>query len=389
MYSRLLDISHNNSYFLFGPRGVGKSTWVRNTYPEAIYIDLLNAKTQFELLADPSRLQERIPPGFQGCITIDEIQKCPVLLDEVHRGIETFSQNFILTGSSARKLRRGGVNLLGGRAFTHTMHPFTPSELGDDFNLEKALRTGLLPRAYLQPHPMKFLESYVQTYIKEEVVQEALTRNAGNFFRFLESISFSQGSPLNMSAIARDCAVHRKVVENYIGILEDLLLAWRIPPFTKKSKRRMIQAPKFYFFDTGVYRTIRPSGPLDQPEEIEGIALETLVFQSLKAYADYSQEKNELFYWRTSNGQEVDFIIYGESGISALEVKRSSRFSRRDLSALKSFLEDYPKAKAIFLYLGEDTHHIDDRLSVVPVEKFLRNLNPNLTNLSRISQGLS
>ena len=372
MYSRLLQVNHDNSFFLFGPRGVGKSSWVRSSYPEAIYFDLLHHRTQRELLADPSRLQERIPTLHQDWIIIDEIQKCPSLLDEVHRGIEQKGQKFILTGSSARKLRQDGVNLLAGRAFTHHMHTLTPHEIAEEFDLIRALQRGLLPKAYQECTYEDFLQSYVQTYIKEEVAQEALTRNLDNFYRFLEAISFSQGSVLNITSVARDCSVHRKVVENYIGILEDLLIASRLQPFTKKSKRRLCQSPKFYFFDVGVYRAIRPSGPLDQPEEIEGISLETLVYQVLRAWCEYANQKNQLFYWRSASGQEVDFIIYGQCGIIALEVKRSNRYSPRDLSGLKAFLSDYPGARAYFLYMGEETRYLQENLTVIPIVEFLR-----------------
>jgi uncharacterized protein len=371
MYSRKLKIKHENSFFLFGPRGVGKSSWVRLTYPKAIYIDLLDTRIQIELLAKPSRLNEKIPASYQDWVIIDEVQKCPSLLDEVHRAIEGKSQKFILTGSSARKLRKGGVNLLAGRAYTHFMHPLTPKELGKDFELERALERGLLPKAYQSAQYQEFLASYVQTYIKEEVFQEALTRNAGSFYRFLEAVSFSQGSLLNMTAVARDCSVHRKVVENYLSILEDLLIASRLMPFTRRSKRRLAQSPKFYFFDAGVFRTIRPSGPLDQPEEIEGIALETLVYQVLRASIEYGECKDQLFFWRTSSGQEVDFVIYGESGITAIEVKRSSRFHHQDLSGLKSFLKDYPQARAILLYMGEETRYLSQNLTILPAKKFL------------------
>jgi len=243
--------------------------------------------------------------------------------------------------------------LLGGRALTYSLHPLTVAELGKDFKFEHSLKYGHLPCAYTESNPRAYLESYVKTYLEEEVRQEGLTRNLSAFSRFLEAASFSQGSILNISSVARECAVGRKVVEDYFSILEDLLIALRIPVFAKRAKRRMSSHPKFYFFDTGVYRTLRPRGPLDMPEEIEGAALETLVLQELLAVNDALNLGYSLFYWRTPNNQEVDFVLYGNKGLRAFEIKRTGKVSRSMLSGLKSFLKDYPMAKALFLYGGK------------------------------------
>jgi len=207
----------------------------------------------------------------------------PELLNEVHRLIEGRKARFVLTGSSARKLRGKGINLLGGRALTYQLFPLTAVELGTDFNLKRSVEFGHLPVACTEKEPQPYLESYVKTYLREEVQQEGLTRNLGAFARFLETASLSQTGQLNISEVARDSSVERKVVENYFHILEDLLLAQRLPVFTKRAGRRIVQHPKFYIFDAGVYRTIRPKGPLDGPEEIRGSALETLVYQELRA----------------------------------------------------------------------------------------------------------
>lgn len=373
MYSRLIQAPKNKSFFLFGPRGTGKTTWVKTAFPEAVYVDLLGAELFNDLLANPQRLEHLIPSNFSGWIILDEIQKIPALLNEVHRLIELKNHKFILTGSSARKLRQKGQNLLAGRALTYAMHPLTAAELGKDFHLKHSLAYGQLPSVYIEENPKAYLESYVRTYLEEEIQAEGLTRNLGAFSRFLEAASFSQGNILNISSIARDCSVERKVVENYFSILEDLLMAYRVPVFTKKAKRRLIEHPKFYLFDVGVYRTVRPMGPLDQPEEAEGISLETLLFQELLAMNGYLGLGYKIFYWRTASGLEVDFILYGPRGLRALEIKRTGKVTGSMLKGLKAFLEDYPEAKAYFIYGGERRLYFD-KIEVIPIHEVLKNL---------------
>ena len=373
MYSRLLKPPQNKSFFLFGPRGTGKTTWVKSTFPDAVYIDLLEAEIFNDLLANPQRLESFIPKDFKNWIIIDEIQKIPELLDEIHRLIEKYRYKFILTGSSARKLRKKGVNLLGGRALTYFLHPLTSKELKDDFDLAHSLKYGCLPCVYTEEDPKAYLESYVKTYLEEEVRQEGLTRNLGAFSRFLEMASFSQGSVLNISSVARDCSIERKVVENYFSILEDLLIAYRIPVFTRKAKRRLVAHPKFYFFDVGVYRTLRPRGPLDMPEQIAGTAFETLFFQELLAINDALEKGYKIFYWRTSNNLEVDFILYGNKGIKAFEVKLTERVSKSMLSGLRAFLKDYPMAKAYFIYGGK-RYMREGEIEILPVKETFKKL---------------
>jgi predicted AAA+ superfamily ATPase len=325
MYSRLLTPPKQKSFFLFGPRGTGKTTWVKSTFTDSIYLDLLEAELFNELLANPQRLENHIPRNSHAWIVIDEIQKIPELLDEVHRLIEKYKYKFVLTGSSARKLKRKGPNLLAGRALTCSFYPLTAAELGDHFDLNLSLQYGTLPSVYLEDDPKKYLESYVRTYLEEEIRQEGLTRNLGMFARFLEAASFSQGSVLNVSSVARESAVDRKVVENYFSILEDLSIAYQVPVFTKRAKRRLIAHSKFYFFDAGVYRAIRPKGPLDTPEEIDGAALETLFLQELMALNSLLDLGYSIHYWRTTDNREVDFVLYGEKGILAFEIKRTAR----------------------------------------------------------------
>lgn len=373
MYSRSIKPPKDKSFFLFGPRGTGKTTWVNSTFPEAIYLDLLEAEIFNDLLANPQRLENFIPKDFKDWVIIDEVQRIPELLNEVHRLIEKEKHKFILTGSSARKIRRKGPNLLAGRALTYSLHPLTARELGQDFNLAHSLRYGQLPCAYTESDPKGYLESYVKTYLEEEVRQEGLTRNLGAFYRFLEAASFSQGSVLNISSVARECAIQRKVVENYFSILEDLLIAYRVPVFSRKAKRRLAAHPKFYFFDVGVYRTLRPMGPLDMPEEAEGLAFETLFFQELVAVNAALNLGYTIFYWRTSNNMEVDFVLYGEKGIFAFEVKRTGRISKSMLSGLVSFLKDYPMARAYFIYGGK-RYMRQGNIEIVPMDEAIGKL---------------
>jgi uncharacterized protein len=372
MYSRSLR-APETSFFLFGPRGTGKSTWLRTVLPHAFVVDLLHAGTFNELLADPSRLESRIPRGWKDFVVIDEVQKAPALLDEVHRLIEKHKLRFALTGSSARKLKRQGVNLLAGRARTLAMHPLTTAELGADFDLKRSLQVGRLPEAYQSNDAEDFLNAYVQTYLREEIQQEGLVRNLAAFARFQEAMSFSQGALLNVSEIARTCSVERKVVENYVSILEDLMLGCRLTAFTKRAKREQVAHPKFYFFDVGVYRAIRPRGPLDSEAETDGPAIETLLLQELRAINEAFKLRYSIHFWRTRTGDEVDFVLYGEHGFLAIEVKRSARVREEDLRGLRRFGEEYPKAQRLLVY-GGDQEVLQDDIRIVPLEVFLRRL---------------
>jgi predicted AAA+ superfamily ATPase len=318
-------------------------------------------------------LENLIPKGFKPRIVIDEIQRVPELLNEVHRLIEASGHKFVLTGSSARKLRKKGYNLLAGRALTFFMHPLTGLELGRDFNLEKSLEFGRLPSVYQETSPKKYLESYVQTYLKEEVEQEGLTRNISAFARFLETASFSQGGLLNTSAVVREAAIERKTVENYFSILEDLLIGCRLPAFSRWAKRRLVSRAKFYFFDTGVYRTLRPSGPLDLPEEIGGVALESLFFQELLVINDYLDLGYQLYYYRTAGGDEVDFVLYGKRGIKAFEVKRTAKPSPKMFKGLKIFNREYPETETFLVYQGK-REMSEGKIRIIPAETALMNL---------------
>ena len=364
------------SCFLFGPRGTGKSTWLRDRLPGALYLDLLVPDLYRSLTARPERLRELLGGSPQAdTVVIDEVQRAPELLTVVHAVMEEPAPpRFVLTGSSARKLRRGGIDLLAGRAIQRTLHPFMAAEL-PSFDLTLSLNIGLLPLAVSALDPQEVLNAYTNLYVDEEVRAEGLTRNVGNFNRFLEAVSFSHASQINLAAVARDCAVERKTVTGYVEILEDLLLAFRLPVFRKRARRKTVIHEKFYFFDAGVFRSIRPKGPLDRREEIDGAAFEGLVAQHLRAWIAYSREKYELYFWRTQAGSEVDFVVYGENGFWAIEVKNAAQVDRKELRSLKSFRDDYPEAEALLLYRGNERLRMDD-IWCLPAEEFMKELKP-------------
>ena len=365
------------SYYLFGPRGTGKSAWTQRHYPASMRIDLLHPATLQRYRARPEHLFEVVRAQPDGhVIVIDEVQRVPELLSAVHALIEEGRDwRFVLTGSSARKLRRSGVDLMAGRAVVRTMHPFMAAELGDSFDLPAALERGLLPLVLGAPDPVDTLQSYLAVYVREEVQMEGLVRDLDRFSRFLETVSFSHAQLLNVSNIARDSAVGRKAVEGYLGVLEDLLLSFRLPVFRRRAARATVAHDKLYLFDSGVFRGLRPAGPLDRPEEIAGAALEGLVAQHLRAWLAYRNAGDRLFYWRTRAGSEVDFVIYGPDRFSAIEVKHSATVRRSDLRALRSFHDDYPEAQRLLLYLGDEDLFLDGVLCL-PCAHFLRRLHP-------------
>lgn len=363
------------SFFLLGPRGTGKSTFVRANFPDALYIDLLQPDLFRSLLARPERLREMVHgnPGAR-TIVLDEIQKVPQLLDVIHALMEEDRRRrFVLTGSSPRKLKRAGADMLAGRALLKRMHPFVAGELGKAFSLPDALRHGMIPVVVGSPEPEATLQSYVDLYLREEIQAEGLTRNIGNFTRFLEAASFSHGSQLTVSNIARECGVERKTVEGYLSILDDLLLTVRVPVFTRKAKRATASHPKFYFFDTGLYNALRPKGPLDRPEEIGGATLEGLVAQHLLAWIDLRRPDVSLHYWRTRSGSEVDFVLYGKEIFRAIEVKTAAVVHPADLRGLKAFGSDYPQAERLLLYRGRERLRIEG-IQVLPCREFLLGL---------------
>lgn len=366
------------SFFLFGPRGTGKSMWVKKYFKNALYIDFLKPDVFRSYSARPERLFEVLAANSKiKDIVLDEIQKVPLLLSVIHSLIEQKRElRFIMTGSSSRKLRKAGADLLAGRALKGSFHPFMAYELGRGFKLKKALDFGMLPLVWFSNSPDETLKTYHSLYLTEEIQMEALVRNISAFSRFLEAVSFSHASMINISSVARECEVERKTVEGYLKILEDLLLSFSVPIFSKRAKRNLVKHPKFYFFDAGVFKGIRPKGPLDRPEEIHGLALEGLVAQHFRAWIDYKGNKNRLYYWRTKNGVEVDFIIYGDDGLFAFEVKNSLKVRSLDLKSLEHFKKDYPESKCFMLYRGKERLKIGNVLCL-PCEDFLLALNPS------------
>ena len=376
-YRTRLIYSPAGSFFLFGPRGTGKSTWVARHCAGALHIDLLEPGVCRSYLARPESLAAVIDGASeQTTIVIDEVQRAPELLTVVHRYMEKRKDlRFVLTGSCARKLKRAGMDLLAGRAVVSVVHPFMAVELGEAFDMEKALRMGMLPLVWGSAEPEKTLAAYVMLYVREEVMAEGLLRDVGAFSRFLEAISFSHASLLNIAEISRECEVSRKTVEGYVLVLEDMLLGCRLPVFSRRAKRQLIKQSKFYYMDCGVFRSVRPKGPLDSPEEMSGGALEGLVFQHLRAWIDYSGGTDRLHFWRTKSGVEVDFVVYGPETFCAIEVKNSDKVHRSDLSGLRAFRQDYPESQAFLLYRGKDILRIEE-IWCLPCEDFLRRLKP-------------
>ena len=374
--SRFIEKSED-SFFLFGPRGTGKSTWTALAYPDALTLNLLEPDVFRRFSARPETLLELVrAQSTPQTVIIDEVQKVPDLLDAVHQLMEERrGWRFILTGSSARKLKRTGIDLLAGRAVLKTMHPFMAAELHGKFSLNEALETGMLPVILASSNPQESLRSYTALYLKEEVQLEGFVRKIGHFARFLEVASFSHAALLNISNVARESEIERKTVEGYIGILEDLLIAFRLPVFKKRAQRQVSEHPKFYLFDAGVYRSLRPRGPLDKPQEIDGGALEGLVAQHLRAWIAYGGGRHELSFWRTRSGVEVDFIVYGDEGFWAVEVKNASAIRDEDLRSLRAFHKDFPECRPLFLYRGKDRIYRQGILCL-PCQDFLLQLRP-------------
>ena len=365
------------SYFLLGPRGTGKSTWLRARYPDAAWIDLLDAEAERNYYTRPERLHDFIRAhAGRPTIVIDEIQRVPRLLPLVHQHMERDkSTRFVLTGSSARTLRRAGVDLLAGRAVLCAMHPFMAAELGDAFDLGRSLESGMVPLVRMAEQPDRTLRGYVDLYLQQEVKAEGLVRRLDDFSRFLEVASFSHAQMLNVADIARECVAGRNTVESYLGILEDLLIATRLPVFRRRAKRAVVAHAKLYFFDCGVFRSLRPAGPLDAREEIAGPALEGLVLQHLRAWISYGGADCRIHFWRTRGGSQVDFVLYGGAGFHAIEVKNSRSVRPRDLRGLRTFREDYPESSPLLLYRGDEALERNG-VRCLPVDRFLRELTP-------------
>lgn len=363
------------SCFLWGPRQTGKSTLLRTLFPDAPTYDLLSAREFRRLSADPgvfaeecAALADRRQP-----VIVDEIQKLPALLDEVHSLMSRHGMRFILTGSSPRKLLRGGGNLLGGRAVRHELLPLTSAEI-PDFSLDKALNRGLLPAHYLSDRAASRLAAYVGDYLREEVLAEALTRNLPAFQRFLEAAAFSNGQIVNAATIAREIGVAANTVRGYFDILVDTLVAAWVPAWTKRAKRRVIQAPRFWFFDVGIVNELTHRGTLVPGSTDFGAAFEHFILMELRAHASYAPRQMGLpvSYWRTASGIEVDFIL-GDAEV-AIEVKATDRPTTDHLKGLRAWREEHPRSRGILVCRGPRARRTDDGIEIVPWRDFLRSL---------------
>ena len=379
VYKRLLpiDVPAGQSAFLWGPRKTGKSTLLRERFPNAIHFDLLDTRLMLELTGAPWRLRERVQASDAAArsapIVVDEVQKVPALLDEVHGLIENEGWRFVLCGSSARKLKRGRANLLGGRAWRFALHPLVWREI-PDFDLLRALNQGLVPSHYRATNPRRALAGYVQDYLKEEVFDEGLTRNVAAFARFFDALAFSHGELLNFSSIARDCGVDSKTVREYFQILVDTLLGVFVEPFARHRSRAIItQAPKFYLFDVGVAGHIAGRRIASAAGAEFGRALEHFVLMELLAYRSYREQDFPIRFWRTKSGLECDFVL-GRSGSVAIEVKGSDNVQPRDLKGIAAFAEEHEPRLAVVVCNEPAPRRTAAGIQVLPWREFLERL---------------
>lgn len=375
MLQRLLR-APERSFFLFGARGTGKSTWARAEFPGKPYFDLLDQEEFLAFQREPGRFGRQLAALPTGeTVVVDEIQRIPELLNEVHRAIEAKQQKFVLLGSSSRKLKRAGVNLLGGRASLRTMFPLLPFELADAFNLEEALRYGTLPIVWAAENRDEALSAYAAAYVSEEVRAEALARDLGSFVRFLSVSALFHGQTINVSGVARDAGIARTTVEGYISVLEDTLLSWRLPAYEATPRVRERAHPKLYWVDGGVVRTLKGSrGPI-VPEE-RGALLEGWVANILRAALSYEAASVELSYLPPHGAfGEVDFILRRDDKIVALEVKASAAVDSRSLKGLRSIQKLPGLSRRILLCGVNRPEQTDDGIDILPLEQFGRNPN--------------
>jgi predicted AAA+ superfamily ATPase len=377
MLTRLLNLKlpKGQSAFLWGPRKTGKTTFLRAAFPESLRYDLLQTDIFLEFVKRPFLLREQLlavsPKQLKEPVIIDEVQKVPQLLDEIHWLIENKGLRFILCGSSARKLKRGKANLLGGRAWRYEMHPLVSAEVAD-LDLLKALNRGMIPLHYMQTEYRKSLQAYVQDYLKEEVFDEGLTRNIPAFSRFFDAMGYSHGELTNYANIARDCGVDAKTVKEYYQILVDTLLGTMIEPYKKRKDRNVIiRAGKFYLFDVGVAGAITHRRIPQEKGEQFGKAIEHFILMELLAHRAYSELNYDVNFWRTKSGLEVDFIL--GHGKVAIEVKGSSRVDNADLRPLKTFIREYRPARAVVV-CNEGAARLHEDIRILPWRYFLKML---------------
>ncbi|MBI2082224.1 MAG: ATP-binding protein [Deltaproteobacteria bacterium] len=375
MYTRSLR-APNRSFFLFGPRGTGKTTWLLQHFKEAKFIDLLPPQQALAYEKNPSLLRAQVKalPKMQW-IVIDEIQKVPILLDEIHFLMEREGyKKFILTGSSARKIKRGQANLLAGRAVLLKMLPLTSTEINFSLEPQTALSYGMLPLSVLSKSVSEkesFLKAYVDTYLREEIKYEGIVRNLGSFSRFLEIASLCAGQQINMSNLARDAEISRDTVRSYFSVFEDTLLGSWLPAYRPRAKVKEVAAPKFYWFDSGVLNATAGAFEQPMPADWNGILMEHWIHHELVGHMTYGHKKGSLGFWKTPNGNEIDFLWWYGNEFIAIEVKSSKKFKKEFLKGIHSFQEKKQLKSSWVVYLGEEELRID-QTHVVPAPQFLK-----------------
>lgn len=373
MYLRkqTLEGAGTESLFLWGARQTGKSTLLKSLFPDSLWFDLLLSDVFERLSKSPSQLREIILAAQPGKpVVIDEIQKIPALLNEIHWLIENQHTRFILSGSSPRRIIRAEANLLGGRALRYELYPLISAEI-PDFDLLRALNNGLLPRHYLSENPKQLISAYIGNYLQDEIMAEARIRNVANFSRFLEVAAFSNGEMVNYTNIASECGVSAPTVKEYFQILEDTLTGRFLPSFQKKPKRRVILAPKFYFFDVGIVNYLLKRGKIEMGSESFGHAFEHFIYQEIHAHSNYSGLKYPLYYWRTASQQEVDLVL-GDHEV-AIEIKATQNANSRHTKGLKSFAEEY-SVKKLLLITNDAFPRQMGSVLVLPWQVFLQRL---------------
>lgn len=363
--------SGNESLFLWGARQTGKSTLLKALFPDALWFDLLRSEVHRRYLTDPGQFREAVEADERKrLVIVDEVQKVPALLDEIHGLMVNRGTRFILSGSSPRKIIRQGANLLGGRALRYELFPLVSAEI-PGFELMRALNNGLLPRHYLSDRPGRLLDAYIGNYLQDEIVAEARIRNIGAFSQFLRAAAFSNGEMVNYSNIGSDCGVSHNTVREYFQILEDTLVGRFIPSFQKRPKRKVIHAPRFYYFDLGIANRLLGRGPIEAGTEAMGSAFEQFIGQELHAHARYSERSYPITYWRTTTQMEVDFIL-GDHEV-AVEVKATDNIQTRHLKGLKAFAEEYTVKKQIVVST-DPVERLVGGISVMPWQVFLQRL---------------
>ena len=368
--------SGEETFFLWGSRQAGKSTLLRRSYPDGHWVDLLKADEFRRYTARPELLREELEaagPDPSRQVIIDEVQKVPTLLDEVHWLIENRAIRFALCGSSARKVRRGAANLLGGRALRYELRGLTAGELEDAFDLDRTLNHGYLPRMYDSSQPRRLLDAYISDYLREEVAAEGLVRSLPAFSNFLDAAALSDTEPVNFSNVARECGVSAPTAKAYFGILEDTLLARWLPAWRRRAKRRLAAAPKFYFEDVGVVNRLARRGVLQRGSDSYGKAFENWVFHELSAFAAYRDLDEALTYWRLPSGIEVDFVL-GDMRV-AIEAKASARITSDHMKGLRTLAEEHPRvARRLVVCLEPRARRTEEGIDVLPALEFARRL---------------